>query len=87
MLAVVWALDLDDADSQSAQYLNSGGTKSDSKGFSIAKLQADTAQNIAGKLAYWTPCMTEEERRRLGCPGGKWFFYYRFVLIEAHLVY
>jgi chitinase len=68
---MVWALDLDNADSQSAQYLNSGGNMTNTNGFSIAKKAADTQQAVAAKLAFWTPCMTEKERKVLGCPGGK----------------
>ncbi|KAH2126825.1 hypothetical protein KXV35_005646, partial [Aspergillus fumigatus] len=67
---MVWALDLDNADSQSAQYLNSGGNMTNTNGFSIAKKAADTQQAVAAKLAFWTPCMTEKERKVLGCPGG-----------------
>lgn len=68
---VVWALDLDNADSQSAQYLNLGGNMTNTNGFSIAKKAADTQQAVAAKLAFWTPCMTEKERKVLGCPGGR----------------
>lgn len=71
MRTVVWALDLDNADAQSSQYLDSQGTMNNSNGFSLQKKAADTKQQIAGTLAFWTPCLTEHERATRGCPGGK----------------
>ncbi|KAF2732643.1 hypothetical protein EJ04DRAFT_304974 [Polyplosphaeria fusca] len=67
---MVWALDLDNADSQAAQYLNSGGDMTNSNGFTREKMVADTKQAYTGKLAYWTPCMSEKQRRDTGCPPG-----------------
>jgi chitinase len=69
--SVVWAVDLDDADSISAQFLKSGGSNADSNGFSIKKLKADNQQAVANKIAYWTPCMSDSDRKKLGCPGGE----------------
>lgn len=68
---VVWAVDLDSADSLSAQFLKSGGTSIDSNGFEVRKLRADNKQSVANKIAYWTPCMSDSDRKKLGCPGGE----------------
>ena len=68
---MVWALDLDNQDAQAAQYLNSGGTMDDKKGYSRQKQTADKKQALTGKLAYWTPCMSEKTRKEKGCPGGE----------------
>ncbi|KAI8933458.1 hypothetical protein NX059_010072 [Plenodomus lindquistii] len=67
---MVWALDLDDQDAQAAQYLNSGGTMDNSKGYIRQKQVADKKQSLTGKLAYWTPCMSDKTRKEKGCPGG-----------------
>jgi hypothetical protein len=67
---VVWAIDLDNKDSQAAQYLNSGGDMTNSNGFTRQKKVADTKQAYTGKLAYWTPCMSEKQRSDTGCPHG-----------------
>ncbi|KAL5339134.1 hypothetical protein BJX70DRAFT_397913 [Aspergillus crustosus] len=39
---MVWALEPDNADSQSAQFLNSGGNMTHMNGFSIKRMAADT---------------------------------------------
>jgi chitinase len=43
---------------------------SDSKGYIRQKQVADKKQALTGKLAYWTPCMSEKTRKETGCPGG-----------------
>ncbi len=70
LASVVWALDLDNADSPSAQYLRSRARMAESNELNLQKNAANQHQAIARPLAYWTPCMTEQERRNLGCPGG-----------------
>ncbi|PVI07196.1 glycoside hydrolase family 18 protein [Periconia macrospinosa] len=67
---MVWALDLDNQDSQTAQYLNSGGTMNNSNGFDRQKRVVNKKQALTGKLGYWTPCMSEKARKSTGCPGG-----------------
>lgn len=45
-----------------------GGDMADTNGFSRQKMVADSKQAYTGKLAYWTPCMSEKQRKDTGCP-------------------
>ncbi len=70
-LAVVWAVDLDNQDSLSAEYLSSGGTMNDTNGFELKKKKLENIQSLGDNLGVWTPCMSEKDRREQGCPAGE----------------
>lgn len=75
---MVWALDLDNSDSQSAQFLKSGGIEADSKGFTLERMRAQNKQKAASALAYWTPCMSDKDQKRRGCPARESFLWMKF---------
>jgi chitinase len=69
--SVVWALDLDNKDGEAAQYLSADTSSTGLDMIQRKKLSADKKQAYVGQMAYWTPCMSEDERTQTGCPGGK----------------
>lgn len=66
-ISVVWAIDLDSTDSLSGQFLESGGDSNNRNNFLSQKSLATKKQNNLQRLAFWTPCMSDKDRR---CPGG-----------------
>jgi len=77
---VVWAIDLDSADSLSAQYLESGSTMDNRNGFESQKTLAKRKQNHLQQLGFWTPCMTDKDR---ACPGS----YHQIGIVGHRNVY
>lgn len=67
---VVWAIDLDSADSLTAQYLQSGGDLKNNNGFSPQKQLATKKQRGMTSLGFWTPCLSYSDRKKRACPGG-----------------
>lgn len=67
---VVWAIDLDSADSLSAQYLQSGGDLNNNRGFTPQKHLAITKQRVHQNLGFWTPCLSTRDRQIKACPDG-----------------